>query len=106
MCEEHYVILSQDDDLKIIKVEKRVFSAGSEEAITARTEEEKMFSNARKGNYKVMCNEEVIYSSELVKQKEAQEEAKRQIRHLKYMKEHLEREQKLAEIKQKDLLIQ
>lgn len=104
MCEEHYVFLSQDDDLKIIKVEKVVFALGSEEAITARTEEAKMFNNARIGHYKVMCNEEVIYSSELVKQKEAQEEAKRKIRHLEYMKEQLEREQKLAEIKQKDLL--
>lgn len=104
MCEEHYVFLSQDDDLKIIKVEKKVFVAESEEAITARAEEEKIFNNARKGHYKVLCNEKVIYSDELVKQREAQEKAKRQVRNLEYMKEQLEREQKLAEIKQKDLL--
>ena len=46
----------------------------------------------------------MIHSDELVKQREAQEEAKRQVRNLEYMKEQLEREQKLAEIKQKDLL--
>ena len=93
MNEEYYVVTSTNELLKTIYVIKKQFSAGSEQAILARNNQERIFSNAQNNNYAISCNGEIIYCSDFSKT----------VDNLKQEKEKLILQKRLAEIKSKKL---
>lgn len=78
MCEEHYVIISKNDEKKFIEVKKETFSLGSESAKSAAIEEEKIFHIAKTQGYIVSCNGKDIYSPESVKNEMEQNKLQRE----------------------------
>lgn len=100
MCEECYVLINENEEEKIIELDKKIFALGSDEAKQARNDFEKIIMTARKKQYKIKYKDMIIYDPEVEKQKEE----KRQATSEKYMDAVIENVIKLQRISNKDIL--
>lgn len=102
MSEEAYVLLATKEAEKIIEVERQTFALGSDEAKKAKQNEKLLFDLARTHDYKVYCNGTLVLDPAVDRKKAKFNELKIDL--VELSKKWDERDKRLEEIKQKDLL--
>lgn len=102
MLEEAYVLLETNEAEKRIEVVRQSFAFGSEEAKKAKQNQKALFDLARTHDYKVYCNGTLVLEPTIDRKKAKYHKLKEDLEELS--KKWDERDKRLAEIKQKDLL--
>ena len=100
MLEEAYVLLETNEAEKRIEVVRQSFAFGSEEAKKAKQNQKALFDLARTHDYKVYCNGTLVLDP--AGKKAEYHKLKEDL--VELSKKWDERDKRLAEIKQKDLL--